>query len=223
MEKKSFDVSEDELLQQPDTILVDEDSVPQPIVVDEAEAEAKPQPVEVSAWIDAASFVKYCTQAVRSAPQIQATSPTSLTRAIAYYDNLEKEIIEGAASDAERAELSIEQLQTLDEVSEKTEMVRGQLKAAASRVKILKTAAKAARFVYTVDPFMFAVARLIVNAKVSNGKNIEDTFAKVSARYSITDREVFALRQLISDMGYPVHGSLVADDGAYDMITQYFA
>jgi hypothetical protein len=222
MEKKSFDIGEDEALQQ-DTILVDEDSIPQPIVVDETETEVKPQPVEVSAWTNAASFVKYCAQASRLAPQIQATSPTSLTRAIAYYDNLEKEIIEGAASDAERAELTIEQLQTLDEVSDEAEMVRGQLRAAAGRVKMLKTAAKAARFVYTVDPFLFAVARLIVNAKVSNGKNIEDTFAKVSAKYGITDREVFALRQLISDMGYPVHGSFVADDGAYDMITQYFA
>lgn len=221
MDKKSFEVSEDQIIQA-ESIVVEEDSLPQPMIVEE-QPEVDNVPIEVGAWTNASDFVKYCSAAVRTAPKILATSPTSLTRAIAFYDGLEKEIVDGAAADAERAELSIEQLQTLDNVAEATSMIREQLKVASSRIGMLKTASKAAKFVYVVDPFLFAVARLVINAKVSNGKNIEDTFKRVQEKYAITDRETFALRQIMRDMGYPIHGSLVADDGSYDMITQYFA
>jgi Flp pilus assembly protein TadB len=54
-----------------------------------------------------------------------------------------------------------------------------------------------------VDPFLFAVARLIVNAKVANGKNIEETFTKIAERFNINERETFAIQQLLRDMGYP--------------------
>ena len=224
MMKKSFEVTEDDLLE-PTTIVVDEDQVEDSvIVVEEGDIEERKQPIQVGGWTSASQFVKYCSTALRTAPEIRLTNMNSLRRAVAYYDNLENEIAEGAAADAEHAELSRQQLEVLDAVEETVSTVREHLKDAAGRTRRAKKfASKATLFTYYVDPFLFAVARIMVNAKVSSGKNIEDVFEKLASRYSIDDRETLALRQVLRDMGYPVYGSFVADDGAYDMITQYYA
>lgn len=217
----NFEVNENEIVEL-NNLVVDEDSVANNMMVVE-EAEETPQPVEVEAWTNPGDFVKYCVTSLRSAPQIKADNINSLRRAIAYYDKLEKTIVEGAAADAEQAELSMEQLEILDKTEENLSIVREQIQVAASRTGILKTASKAAKFVYIVDPFLFAIARLCINAKVANGKNIEDVFAKLASKFDINDREKFALRQIMRDMGYPIAGSFVADEGSYDMIRQYFA
>lgn len=221
MEKKAFEIHEDELFEP--NLVVDEDSVEDDTIIVEDDNEEVQQPVQVGGWTSAADFVKYCAVASRAAPEILPSNVNSLRRAIAYYDNLEQEIVEGAAADADHAELSMDQLETLDAVEEVVNAVREQLQVAAKRVGILKKASKAARFVYVVDPFLFAIARLCINAKVTNGKNIEDVFTKLAQKFNINERETFALRQIIRDMGYPIHSSFVAEDGAYDMITQYFA
>lgn len=220
MEKDTFEIIEDELFES-DGIIVDEDSVESAIIIED-DVQESGQPIQVGAWASASDFVKYCVRASRAAPKIKADSLNSLRRAIAYFDSLEQEIAEGAATDAEHAELSIEQLETLDRVEELVDTVRGQLHIAAQRVGIAKKASKATGFVYVVDPFLFSIARICINAKVANGKNIEDVFAKLASQFSIDDRETLAIRQIIRDMGYPIQGSLVADEGAYDMITQYF-
>jgi hypothetical protein len=222
MEKKAIEVREEDLLKSKD-IVVDEDSVKDNTIV--VEEGSEPQPViQVGAWTNANDFVKYCVNASRSAPEIRADNINSLRRAIAYYDNLGTEIVEGAAADADHAELNMNQLETLDKVEELVDVVKGQLEVAASRVGILKTASKSAGFVYVVDPFLFAIARLCINAKISNGKNIEETFRKVAEKFQINDRETFSLQQIMRDMGYPIAGSFVAENGfAPDMIRQYFA
>lgn len=219
MKKRAFEVTEEDDLQ----FVVSEDDVQSDNIVVEEETEGAAAPIQVGAWADANSFVRYCVASVKNAPQVRADNNSSIMRAVAYFDNLQSEIAEGIASDAEHSDLTMNQLETLDAVMDRVYVAEEQLKEAIKRTNILKTAAKSARFVYMVDPFLFAIARLIVNAKVANGKNIEDTFAKVSKKYAIDERETLALRQIIRDMGYPIHGSFVADDGAYDMITQYFA
>lgn len=221
MEKKAFEIHEDELFES--NIVVDEDSIEDNTIIVEDENEEVKQPIQVGGWTNAADFVKYCVVASRSAPEILPSNVNSLRRAVAYYDNLEQEITEGAAADADHAELNMGQLEVLDNVEEVVNTIREQLQTAAKRVGILKKASKAARFVYVVDPFLFAIARLCINAKVANGKNIEDVFTKVAEKFGINDRETFAIRQIMRDMGYPIHSSFVAEDGAYDMITQYFA
>jgi len=218
----NFEVNENEILESNDMV-VDEDSITNDmILVDETEENAL-QPMEVEAWTNPNDFVKYCTASLRSAPQIKADNLNSLRRAVAYYDRLEKTIIKGATADAEQAELSMDQLEVLDNTEENLNTIREQIQIAASRTNILKTASKSAGFVYVVDPFLFAIARLCINAKISNGKNIEDVFTKLASRFSINDREKFALKQIMRDMGYPIAGSFVGDEGSYDMIKQYFA
>jgi len=220
MEKKAIEVREEDL--QTKDIVVDEDSVKENIMVVEDSPESK-QTIQVGAWTNADDFVKYCVKSVRSAPEILPSNTNSLRRAVAFYDNLEKEIVDGATTDAEHTELSMKHLEVLDRVEEAVNTVRDQLKVAASRVGILKTASKGTAFVYVVDPFLFAIARLCVNAKVANGKNIEDTFKKLATKFDINDRETFSIKQIMRDMGYPITGSLVADEGSFDMIKQYFA
>jgi len=221
MEKKAIEVREEDL--QTRDIIVDEDSVKENVmVVEDSPIESK-QTIQVGAWANADDFVKYCARSVRSAPEILPSNVNSLRRAIAFYDGLEKEIIDGATADADHAELSMAHLEVLDRVEEAVSVVRDQLKTAASRVGILKTASKGTSFVYVVDPFLFAIARLCVNAKVANGKNIEDTFKKLATKFDISERETFSLQQIMRDMGYPITGSFVADEGSFDMIKQYFA
>lgn len=221
MEKKAIEVKEEDLTTR--DIIVDEDNVADNVFVVEEEEASQQQPIQVGAWTSADDFVKYCAKLSRSAPEVLPSSINSLRRAIAFYDNLEKEIIEGATSDADHADLSMKHLEILDKIEEASLMTREQLKIAASRANILKTASKAATFVYVVDPFLFAIARLCVNAKVANGKNIEDTFKKVAEKFDINERETFAIQQIMRDMGYPITGSFVADEGSFDMIKQYFA
>jgi hypothetical protein len=221
MEKKAIEVREEDL--QPKDIVVDEDNVKEHImVVEDSPVESK-QLIQVGAWTNADDFVKYCVKLSRSAPEILPSNVNSLRRAIAFYDNLEKEIIDGATADADHAELNMNQLEVLDRVEEAVSVVRDQLKTAASRAGLLKTASKGTAFVYVVDPFLFAIARLCVNAKVANGKNIEDTFKKLATKFDINERETFSIQQIMRDMGYPITGSFVANEGSFDMIKQYFA
>lgn len=222
MDKKAFEVIEDDLFE-PTDIVVDEDSIESDTILVEDDEETRAEKnIQIGAWTSASDFVKYCVRAVRAAPEIKASNLNSLRRAIAYYEGLEAEIAEGASADADYAELSIEQLETLDKVEEMAETVREQLSIAAQRVGIAKTASKASGFVYVVDPFLFSIARICINAKVANGKNIEDVFQRLASKFDINERETLAVRQIMRDMGYPIHGSFVADDGAYDMIRQYF-
>lgn len=220
MEKKAFEVIEDELFESTD-IVVDEDSVQDDsIIVEDNGVEEKD--IQIGAWTNASDFVKYCVRASRAAPEIKVDSLNSLRRAIAYYEGLEQEIAEGAAADADHAELNIDQLEVLDKVEELAETVCEQLSTAAQRIGLAKKASKATGFVYVVDPFLFSIARICINAKVANGKNIEDVFQKLASKFDINERETLAVRQIMRDMGYPIHGSFVADDGAFDMIRQYF-
>jgi len=219
MDKKEFEVDENEAV---DALVVEENELPETMIVEEHEEEVAAAPLSIVVEVDE-DMLKRFLEALRGAPQICANSVSSIKRAMAYFANLQDKIENVVVQDAEKGALSLDNLQTLDGICEAADMTCSQLKQAANRVHIIKQAAKAAKFVYTVDPFLFAIARLCVNAKVSNGKNIEEVFGKCKELYSINEREVLALRQLISDMGYPVHGSHVANDGAFDMIQQYFA
>lgn len=205
------------------SFVVSEDSIPQEEVIEVSEDQPEEQPLETSSWSNGDSFVKWCVASTRSAPQIKASNVSSLKRAIAYYDNLEQELEKGVEADAEYSELNMDQLETLDATAEFIDTIRSQLRLASERTHMLKSASKSARFTYVVDPFIFAIARLCVNAKVANGKNIEDVYGRLREKFGLSERETLSVQQVLRDMGYPIHGSFVADDGAYDMITQYFA
>lgn len=60
----------------------------------------------------------------------------------------------------------------------------------------------------TKSPFVFDLARSLVNSKVSSGKNIEEMFDKAKDQYNLTKREELELTRALYDMGYPIHRAI---------------
>ena len=71
---------------------------------------------------------------------------------------------------------------------------------------IEKTAGTPVLNVY-MTPFERAVVGIMVNSKVSAGRNIEETYEKLKNKYNFTPREELAIQQLVADYGYPVYRS----------------
>ena len=69
-----------------------------------------------------------------------------------------------------------------------------------------KTAGTAVIRVF-MTPFEAAIARTIVNAAVSGGKDIEEMYNHLKDKYKLTDREELAIQQIIADMGFPLGGN----------------
>lgn len=96
---------------------------------------------------------------------------------------------------------------------------------------IKKMAYKHPKLYTVVTPFESAIVRTIINAKVSNGKNLEKTYNKLKEKYDFTDREELAIQQLLMDHGYPLpplDRGLIGDKDAdlssgVELATKYFA
>lgn len=196
-------VSEDENGEK--SIFVDESETFQPIV-------------EYSEWQTPEDFENYIVASVRELPPTFKGSKNSLRRAFQYLKNIQAELIEGVEQDASYADLNEDQLQTLDSIEEGIEQALEHI--AHTLDSGLTKTAKSARFVYYVSPFLHSIARVMINAKVSQGKNIEDVYNKLDSRYTLTDREKLELQFLLNDMGYPIRSSMVDH---IDMMEQYFA
>lgn len=96
--------------------------------------------------------------------------------------------------------------------------------------RIEKTATTPVLNVY-MTPFERAIVGILVNSKVSAGRNIEETYLKLKNKYNFNPREELSIQQLVADYGYPVfkdRGLLnepadpAAGDGI-DFATQYHA
>jgi len=93
-----------------------------------------------------------------------------------------------------------------------------------------KTAGTPAVSVY-MTPFERAVVSTIINATVSGGRNIEESYLKMKNKYDFTPREEMSFQQLISDHGYPIikdrglinEPSDPASGDGMDFSTQYHA
>lgn len=57
---------------------------------------------------------------------------------------------------------------------------------------------------YQISAFERAVVGTLINAVVAGGRDLEELFAKLEKKYKLEAREVLAVRQILSDMGYPV-------------------
>lgn len=82
-----------------------------------------------------------------------------------------------------------------------------------------------------MTPFERAIVGILINSKVSAGRNIEETYLKLKNKYNFNPREELSIQQLVADYGYPVlkdRGLLnepadpAAGDGV-DFQTQYHA
>src|SRR5690606_29318416 len=136
-----------------------------------------------------------------------------------YLKNVQAELIEGVEQDAPYADFSEDDLRFLDSVEEGLEQALTQI-ANAVDSGLTKKATKSSGYTYYVNPFIYSVAKTLINGKVSQGKNIEDLFAKLDDRYKLDDREKLELYYLLNDMGHPIVASPV--DGI-DRMETYFA
>jgi hypothetical protein len=55
-----------------------------------------------------------------------------------------------------------------------------------------------------ISAFENAVTGMMINAVVANGRNLEELYDKLKAKYGFTDREELAILQIMEDKGYPV-------------------
>lgn len=195
------------------------------IVTEEPSAEVSEEetlaPIEYGEWQSAQDFENYIVASARNLPPLHGESRNSLRRTFAYLEKLSEELIDGVEKDAPYSELQEAQLNTLDIIESGIENSLKELAAAISGNRGLKKiATKSSNFVYYVNPFIFGLARVLINGKVSQGKNIETLYATLDGKYKLDDREKLELHFILNDMGYPVRGSFV--DGV-DMAEQYQA
>lgn len=166
------------------------------------------QTVEISDWNSSEDFTNYIVASARNLPPTYSDSKSSYKRAFAYLEKLSNDLIQGIEQDAEYSNLSQKQLSTLDAVEEGIENALKEL-AACSQGKISKTATKSSNFVYYVNPFIFGLARILINGKVSEGKNLEKLFEILNRKYKLNERECLELHFILSDMGHPIRSSFV--------------
>lgn len=196
------------------SLVVAEEEAPKQMEVSEDENFS---PIEYSEWESPEDFENYVLASARKIPPVFDGSKNSFRRAFAYLEKLSEEITHGVEQDASYAELSEEQLRNLDLVEEGIGNALVDVSAAVQG-KMTKTATKSSGYVYYVNPFIHSLARVLINGKVSQGKNIETLFAALDKRYKLNDREKLELMFTLNDFGHPVRSSFV--DHA-DMAEQY--
>ena len=99
------------------------------------------------------------------------------------------------------------------------ELGKRRKKASEERASLTKEGQKAPAvggIVVTVPIGISAIARACINAVISNGKDLNDTFQKLSTKYNLTDREKMETIQLLKDMNMPIRRDLnMLDDDEY--------
>jgi hypothetical protein len=174
-------------------------------------------PIEYSEWESPEDFENYVFASARKVPAVFDGSKNSFKRAFAYLEKLSEEITNGVEQDASYAELNEQQLRSLDLVEEGIESALSDISAAVQG-KMTKTATKSSGYVYYVNPFIHSLARVLINGKVSQGKNIETLYATLNKKYKLNDREHLELMFTLNDFGHPIRSSFVDHT---DMAEQY--
>ena len=99
--------------------------------------------------------------------------------------------------------------------------------------ELKKQAATPNNLVIAVSPFERAISGMMINAHVSAGHPMEDVYASLKKKYSLTDREELSIMQLCMDSGFHIfkdRGSYAPeaskdDEGkrGVDFVRNYFA
>jgi hypothetical protein len=75
-----------------------------------------------------------------------------------------------------------------------------------------------------MSPFERSICGIIVNAYVSNGKSVENTYAELKKQYKFSDRDELSITQLLMDLGYPIARNLIGmPHGNIEFSTNYGA
>jgi len=182
--------------------------------VEEPEVDDVDMPKDIWAW-KIPVFMTWLQERMLGIPRHSGKEISGIERAIAYLKRLDSEISKAVRSDIDDA-LDIAKIESVrDEIFDGIERLEDRLEKLmkSKRTKknkksseefnaIVKEASKSAAFVVTVPLFISSLARTCLNAMISNGKDIEETFDKLAKKFDLTHREEAELMQLLSDMGY---------------------
>lgn len=188
--------------------------VAEKVVVPQVQEEKDADPWK---W-EVGSFMPWLADKLHAIPKHTGKEITGVERAISFLKRLLSEIskavqadIDGALDIAEVENVRDEIISGLDRLEERQEQLsqtkgkKGKKKKADSDGEGIVKEARAGKFTVVVPLFISALGRILVNSTVSAGKDMEDTFEKLSKKYDLTEREELELMQLLSDMGFPMH------------------
>jgi len=173
-------------------------------------------------------FTVWVKERFDSVPKHSGYSLAGLERAYAYLERLHSEISKAMRADLD-GDLEAEIIASihekiedgLEQLEQRIDKVKQSKKKSAEELQegIVKEAQKifgVQNGVAIVVPlFISAIARVLVNGMISSGRDIEDSYAKLTKKYKLTDREKIELIQLLQDMGLPMirDRSLLPEDG----------
>jgi len=87
------------------------------------------------------------------------------------------------------------------------------LRTALSEPEGLEKTATTTKFTYVPTPFIGAIARDIINGKVSSGHGIEELYTAACGRFELDEREKYELLHTLYDLGQPIHRPLLFEFG----------
>lgn len=88
------------------------------------------------------------------------------------------------------------------------------------------------KIVLYVDPWMQAITRLLINAHVSAGRNIEQVYGEMKKKYGFTNREELGIQEILMQKGLPIFkdfgrtgedGGQFSDGKGIEFQTTYYA
>ncbi len=222
-EKGDFTVSEEELHSEP--LILTLDLVPGGADQDEIELQVEESDdVEITddpwAWT-VKGFLQWLSKKMQGVPSHSGRDTVGLERAIAYLEQLNREISRAVRADLNN-EIAIDAVEKArDEIKRGIDRLEDRLdKINNSKYPKSKKKTKKAEFdpslvkegkathvggiVVSVPLFISYLARVMINGMVSGGHDIEDMFKKLDKKFKLTDREKAELMQLLMDMNYPV-------------------
>jgi len=194
-----------------------------PIIVEEP---ATPERGEIlvpddKEWSTPKEFLVYLRGWAKRVPPFKRENGPSMERAIGYYNKVLREVSNVLRSDAEDVNLTLDELQEIQDIRneilkqiERIDEIKNKLDVALRRGeekgKMVKEATTPV--ITTVKtPFIFDLARDIVNARVSSGRNMEELFKRASDEFKLNQREKVELVWTLKDMGWPLHQAVVFD------------
>ncbi len=164
-------------------------------------------------------FIAWLKSMIENVPSHSGSDTTGVERAIAYFERLNGEISRAMRRDfkkeidaakAEEARTMIEDgikrlTDRLERLREK-KFKKSRKKAGFESGNLVKTAETSFTGGITVNVpyFISFVARTCIDASVQAGKDMKETFIKLSSEYKLDKREKVQVIQLIKDMGYPL-------------------
>lgn len=148
----------------------------------------------------------------------------ALERAMSYLkkglDHLSKAVqqdYEGEIDISKAEDARVEMESGIDRLDKELQKRRKKASKSSDLTKEAQKAPAVGGVIITVPLIVSTIARACINSTVSGGKDIEDTFKKLSNKYKLSDREQIEVIQLIKDMNFPMKRDvfLVDDEEKY--------